>query len=197
GWWWTDEDHEEFARWADREALGFFTALAHHLPYGETSYKKRPVPAGCRERAFINIGYGETRGIDVYGHYGPTIGPSRLEKTVAFLVQQQADGFLAYSEGLCDDVNKVLVAGLGAKSYETSDELLRAYAARYLGGVEAAWSAWLSRMGRVDTVDPVEARSRFDEITTSSRPSWRLRALAEKLNMRESDAAVRSETTWN
>jgi len=116
---------------------------------------------------------------------------------VAFLAQQQADGFLAYSEGLCDDINKVLVAGLGAGNYETSDELLRAYAARYLGGDEAAWSAWLSRMGRVDTVDPVEARSRFDEITTSSRPSWRLRALAEKLNMLESDAAVRSETTWN
>jgi len=199
GWWWTDKDHEEFTRWANREAPGFFAALAHHLPYGdgETSYKKRPVPDGCKERAFVHIGYGETRGIDVYGHYGPGIAPARLERTMAFLAEQQADGFQAYSEGLCDDINKAIVAGIGSGRYGTSQDVLRAYAARYLHGDESAWSGWLSRMGQIDAVDPVVARRQFDELRTSSRPSWRLRALAEKLNMREADALVRSEATWN
>jgi hypothetical protein len=170
--------------------------MAHYLPYGETSYKLRPVPEGCKPRAFVHIGYGETRGIDVYGHFGPAIAPGRLEETVSFLAREGADGFLAYSEDVCDDVNKAIVAGLSAGTYETAEDILQAYAARYLGGDPAAWSAWLRAMGGVETVDPVAARRPFDRLAASARPSWRLDALAYKLEMREADAAVRAETTW-
>jgi hypothetical protein len=197
GWWWTDEDHRAFTRWANQEAPGLFGAMAHYLPYGETSFKRRPVPEGCATRAFVHIGYGETRGIDVYGHYGPAIAPGRLEETVAWLAQEGADGFLAYSEDVCDDVNKAIVAGLGSGKYETSEAVLQAYAARCLGGDPAAWSAWLRQMGRVEAVDPARARRQFDRLAATARPSWRLDALACKLEMREADAAVRAETAWN
>ena len=196
-WWWTDEDHQEFARWADREAPGFFDALAHHLPYDANSYRKRPVPAGCKERAFVHIGYGEIRGNDVYGHYGPTVAPGRLERTVAFLAREQADGFLAYSEGVYDDANKAIVAGLGSGQFKTAESVLRAYAARYLGGDTDAWSAWLGQMGRIDAVEPAKARRQFDALASVSKPSWRLRALAEKLAMREADAAVNAAAEWD
>jgi len=49
----------------------------------------------------------------------------------------------------------------------------------------------------VETVDPVQARRQFERLAASSNPSWRLEALACKLEMREADAAVRAETTWN
>lgn len=197
GWWWTDSDHEAFTKWADAEESGFFTALAHHILYGESEYKVRPVPASCRERAFINIGYGEKSGSDVYGHYGPTIAPVRLEKTFRFLVARQADGFLAYSEGMCDEINKAILAGLGSGQYRNADEVLEAYAERHLGGDTKGWAAWLRNMGDVEAVDSERARSRFDRLAAASEKTWRLQALEEKLRMCEAESAVRAGEAWD
>jgi hypothetical protein len=197
GWWWSDDDHRDFTAWADREAPGFFTALAYHLPYGVTAYQKRPIPAGCKARAFVHIGYGETRGIDVYGHYGPAVAPRRLEQTAAFLDQEEADGFLAYSEGDCDDINKAIIAGLTSAQYGSADTVLRAYTARHFGGDEGAWSTWLSSMGDVQKVDPARTRKEFDQLAATAKPGWRLAALGEKLTMIEADAAVRAQPEWN
>ena len=140
GWWWSDADHRDFTAWADREAPGAFHAMIHHLPYGETAYAARPVPRGCRERAFVHIGYGTQAGDgDCYGHYGPVIAPGRVAQTVRNLVAQKAEGFMAYSEGAFDDLNKAVLGGLASGRFSTADEVLAAYAKKHLGGDAAGW----------------------------------------------------------
>ena len=197
GWWWTDEDHEAFGAWADREAPGRFTALANHILYGETSYKVRRLPRGCSERAFTHIGYGEKGGIDVYGHYGPTVAPRRLQATVEFLVQRGASGFLAYSEGTFDEDNKVILAGLASGQYPSAAAVLEAYAERYFGGAARGWAEWLAAMGDVEAMDPAKARREFDLLARGSRSSERLQAWEEKLRLREADVRVQQAAQWD
>ncbi len=196
GWWWTDEDHQAFSDWADREAPGRFPALANHILYGQTRYEPRRLPAGCTERAFTHIGYGEKGGIDVYGHYGPTVAPRRLQATVEYLVERGATGFLAYSEGVFDEANKAILAGLASGRFSSATAVLEAYAARHFGGDAAGWAEWLTAMGDVEALDPAAARRAFDCLARQSRPSERLQAWAEKLAMREADAAVAAEAFW-
>lgn len=196
GWWWTDEDHEQFTAWADDEARGFFRALAYHLPYGRTNYDLRPVPAGARERAFVHASYGEREAKDSYGHFGPTVAPDRLEKTVAFLRQRRAEGFLAYTEGDCDEINKAILGGLASGQFDTGRAALQAYAERYFGNDPAGWAELLGAMGDYFTLDTPACRARWDKLARDARPSWRLDAVAERLAMAEADAAASSGTDW-
>lgn len=197
GWWWTDDDHQAFADWADREAPGRFKALANHILYGETRYQIRRLPRGCSERAFTHIGYGEKGGIDVYGHYGPTVAPQRLQATCAFLVERGASGFLAYSEGTFDEANKAIMGGLASGQYASAMAVLEAYAERYLGGDAPGWAEWLAAMGDVDSVEPVRARHDFDRLVRDARPSERLRMWEGKLLLCEADARVRQRSAWD
>lgn len=199
GWWWSDADHRDFTAWADREAPGAFHAMIHHLPYGETAYAARPVPCGCRERAFVHIGYGTQAGDgDCYGHYGPVIAPGRVAQTVRNLFAQKAEGFMAYSEGAFDDLNKALLGGLASGQFLTADEVLAAYARKHLGGDAAGWAAWLAEMGTFAVIDVVRARQGFDRLRRQeARLSWRLEQLECRLIMAEADAAVRGRTAWD
>ena len=195
-WWWTDEDHENFSDWADREAPGFFSAVSNHILYGEAQYKVRRLPAGAGERSFTHIGYGEKPGLDVYGHYGPTIAPHRLEETYRFLCKRDASGFLAYSEGAFDDVNKAIMGGLASGQFETAHDVLEAYAGRYLGGDAQGWATWLTDMGDVESLDPSRSRKQFDMLARGAKSSERLDMFAEKLAMCEADHTTRNATEW-
>jgi hypothetical protein len=196
GWWWTDEDHEDFSAWADREARGRFRGFTNHILYGETAYKVRRLPQGMAERAFVHIGYGNLPGTDVYGHYGSTVAAERLEKTYRYLLARGADGFLAYSEGAFDEINKAIMGGLSSGQFETANDALRAYADRHLGGSSAGWAAWLTKLGDIEHLDARAARTEFESLRAEARPSERLLALDLKLQMREADEAVRAETEW-
>ena len=196
-WWWSDDDHDAFCAWADREAPGRFEAVANHILYGESQYKLRPLPQGSTERAFTHIGYGDKGAIDVYGHYGPTVAPTRLQATYEFLVARGASGFLAYSEGVFDEANKAIMAGLASGQFDTASDVLKAYADRYLGGDTDGWAQWLTAMGEVETVSPREARNEFDRLAVAARPSERLAMWEGKLQMREADVAVRSRSVWD
>ena len=196
GWWWTDDDHRDFAAWADREAPGRFRGFANHILYGESRYAPRPLPKGMAERAFVHIGYGDVAGIDVYGHYGPPVAARRLETTYRHLVERGADGFLAYSEGAFDEINKAVMGGLASGQFPSAAAVLRAYAERHLGGDAAGWAAWLAELGEPEKLATASARARFEQLRAGSRPSERLAALDLKLQMREADEAVRSESEW-
>jgi len=196
-WWWTDEDHRAFSAWADREAPGEFASVAFHLPYGRDAYDLRPIPKGSSERAFVHISYGEASGQDAYGHYGPPIAPRRLERTVAFLRSRRAAGYLAYSEGVYDEINKAVLAGLSSGRFASADDVLRAYAERHLGGDAAGWAEFMAALGDFFTIDIAKARRLYDRLASSARPSWRLAQLAERLNLAEADAAVRARTEWD
>ena len=199
GWWWTDEDHRDFTAWADREAPGLFKSLAFHLPYNEAAYKVRPIPAGCRERAFVHIAYGETNHPidDAYGHYGPVIAPDRLEKTCAFLAERTAAGFMAYSEGVYDEINKALLAGITSGQFPTADKVLQTYAQRHFGTETDGWAEWLRMMGNPANLNLARARNLFKHLKVNARESWRLEQLELRLIMLEADRAVRSQSEWN
>ena len=196
GWWWSDKDHENFTRWADSEAPGFFEALAFHLPYGVTDYELRPLPKHCAEKAFVHIAYGEKSNRDAYCHYGANIAPLRLEKTVEYLASRGAAGYLAYSEGDHDDINKAILAGLSSGQYATADEVLHAYAERYFGGNPDGWSKLLHLMGNFETINVVTCRALLDKLSPGAGNSWRLQQIVERLNLAEAHQTVRAETDW-
>jgi len=199
GWWWSDQDHSDFTAWADREAPGVFKSMAFHQPYGKTDYTVRPVPQGCQERAFVHISYGHfvQPYDDSYGHYGPVMAPDRLEKTCQYLFKRTALGFMAYSEGAYEDINKALVAGLTSGQYTTADEVLSAYADRYLGGDTKTWVEYIRLMSDAGKIDVKKARALFDRLKSAAHPGWRFDQLRERLNLFEADATVRSRIEWD
>ncbi len=196
GWWWTDEDHEQFTRWADARVPGFFDSLAYHLPYGKTEYEARPIPRGCSEKAFVHIAYGERSSRDSYSHYGANIAPVRLWKTVEALVARGAAGFLAYSEGDHDDINKAILGGLSSGRFRTTREILEAYAERYFGTDSEGWSDLLHRLGDFETIDAPDCRERFDRLAAGARDTWRLRQVEGRLKLAEAHQAVLAESEW-
>lgn len=196
GWWWTDEDHKEFTKWADAEAPGYFKAMAFHLPYGVTDYLVRPIPGNCAEKAFVHIAYGEKSNRDAYCHFGANIAPVRLEKTVSYLVSRGAAGFLAYSEGDHDDINKTLLAGLSSGQYSSADEVLKAYARRYFGTSPEGWCDLLRLMGDFETIEPVKCKKLLDKLSAGVVNTWRFQQVAERLKMAGAHQAVLAESDW-
>ena len=137
GWWWAEEEHRQFAEWVDREAPGWAKSIALHIPYGKTDVSDVVLPAGCERRAFVHIGYGEEASPkDTYGHLGPVVAASRIEKTVKDLSERGCTGVMAYSEGVFDDINKAILAGLSTGILDSSTQALRTYAERYLDASE-------------------------------------------------------------
>ena len=202
GWWWTPEEHTLFSEWADREAAGLFSGLAGYVPYGETGPDAAlPRPAGCAHEAFVHIGYADkAQPKDVYGHWGPVVAAGRIEATVANLRRQRATGFMAYSEGVFDDVNKVLLAGLSSGAFGSAEDVLREYAARYFGGRESdasAWARWLRAWGEPFSNDVDAARREFDRLAPKARPGWRFDQFEQKLRMFEAHRDVLARSDWD
>jgi len=196
GWWWTDDDHRDFTKWADAEAPGFFNAMAFHLPYGVTDYALRPIPQNCAEKAFVHIAYGEKSNRDSYSHFGANIAPVRLEKTVKYLFSRGAAGFLAYSEGDHDDINKAILGGLSSGQYATADEALKAYAKRHFGGSPAGWSELLHLMGDFETMETAKCRKLFKKLALGASVTWRFQQVEERLKMAEAQQAALAEKDW-
>lgn len=202
GWWWEAEEHRLFAEWADREMPGAVRRMYLHIPYGKTSVADVPLPKGCERSAFVHIGYGDLASPrDSYFHLGPVAAPSRLEETVKNLASQGCTGVMAYSEGLFDDVNKAILAGLGCGKYKTAEEVLRAYAARYLGADEKVamdWSKWLTAWGRPFEVDPQAAAAALGQL---SRPEdirhWRYQQWVLRCELFRLHRAIGIGDTWD
>jgi hypothetical protein len=132
--------------------------MSLYIPYSSTTVADMRLPNGCQRWAFVHIGYADQASPrDVYGHFGPVVAPVRLAQTVSHLADSHVTGVMAYSEGMFDDVNKALLAGLGSGQFRTADEVLRAYARRYFHADEqqaGQWAQWLAAWGRPFDVDP-------------------------------------------
>lgn len=202
GWWWSDEEHRLFAEWADREAPGWVKSIALHIPYGKLDVSDVPLPQGCERRAFVHIGYADAASPrDIYGHLGPVVAATRLEKTVAALEAHGCTGVMAYSEGVFDDVNKALLAGLTSGKCHSADGVLEAYARRYFGaeGDQAQqWTAWLKAWGRPFDVDAEEAARTLEQLRKNADPeSWRLRQWELKNELLRLHALIMKESEWS
>ncbi|MCL4693598.1 MAG: hypothetical protein KJ060_13950 [Candidatus Hydrogenedentes bacterium] len=201
GWWWSEEEHRLFADWADAEAPGWVRSMALHILYGEDHVSDVPLPQGCERQAFVHIGYAdEAQPKDVYAHLGPVIAADRLQRTIAALEAQGCTGWMAYSEGVYDDVNKALLAGLSTKAFADPNGVLRAYAARYLDareGMPDAWAAWLYPWGRPYVVDTETAAAAYKNVGPAlPSQNWRLEQWRLKLELMKLNTAIVAETEW-
>jgi len=202
GWWWQPEEHQLFATWCEEHAPGWVGQMYLHIPYGQTDVASVPLPQGCARSAFVHIGYADQASPrDVYGHLGPVIAPARLEKTVRDLAGHGCQGVMAYSEGVFDDVNKAILAGLASGRYSSTDELLRAYAVRYLGASEdnaAEWVAWLKLWGRPFEVDVAAAEKTLEQLLPADwERNWRVVQWRYKCELLKYHHEVMREKEWN
>ncbi|MCA9442550.1 MAG: hypothetical protein KC964_17235 [Candidatus Omnitrophica bacterium] len=201
GWWWTPEEHQQFAEWADREAPGWAKAMALHIPYGKTGVADVPLPKGCERHAFVHIGYGDVSSDrDIYGHLGPVCAAARIAETVKNLRSEGVTGWMAYSEGVFDDVNKALLAGLSSGVYNSAREILETYAERYFHADtenRSEWASWLTVFGRPFDVDLAQSRKVFSVLTEGiDSKNWRLKQWALKLKMLELNSKIEASEGW-
>ncbi|MCR4413448.1 MAG: hypothetical protein NUV77_13590 [Thermoguttaceae bacterium] len=203
GWWWTEEEHRQLAEWVDRESPGWIQSLFLHIPYGKTGVANVPLPKGCRRQAFVHIGYADLASPrDIYGHLGPVIAAERLPRTLADLAGANVTGLMAYSEGVFDDVNKALLAGLGSGKFRAADEVLSTYAQRYFGAdvqTARAWAAWLKTWGRPFDVAPADSARQLADLLKKTGPPqdhWRRRQWELKLELFRLHAAIAQGKEW-
>ncbi|WP_347244338.1 hypothetical protein [Thermogutta sp.] len=202
GWWWQPEEHQLFATWCDEHYPGWVSQMYLHIPYGQTDVASLPLPQGCARSAFVHIGYADQAAPrDVYGHLGPVIAPTRLEKTVHDLARHGCHGVMAYSEGVFDDVNKAILAGLASGRYSSTDEVLRAYAVRCLCATDAntaEWVAWLKLWGRPFEVDAAAAEKDLEKMLPVDRPgNWRVVQWRYKCKLMKDHQEVMRENEWS
>ncbi|NUP98747.1 MAG: hypothetical protein HUU35_02705 [Armatimonadetes bacterium] len=200
GWWWKPEEHQQFAAYADRALPGEVRSIALHIPYGERQPPVVNMPAGSAVRAFIHNGYADAaEPRDVYGKWGPVAAPRRLPETLANLAERGADGFMAYSEGIYEDVNRAILGALSSGQASDVASVLGEYARRYFGASEAGsseWAAWLQAWGEPWQADLVAQRALFDRLAATAPPSWRLEQWACKLRLFELHQQIGEGTTW-
>ena len=168
GWWWEPEEHRQLAEWVDAEYPGWIKAMYLHIPYGKTNTAEVVLPKDCAKGAFVHIGYADKASPrDLYGMFGPMIASERIPKTLRDLQAQGVTRLMAYSEGVCDDVNKAIYSGLASGQYASANDVLTAYAARYFGTDEETsrkWAAWLAAWGAPFSRDPVAAQAELDAL---------------------------------
>jgi hypothetical protein len=201
GWWWSAEEHQQLAAWADRQTPGRITSMYLHIPYGKTEVADVALPTDCQRGAFVHIGYADQASPrDVYGHFGPVIAAERLPATLQTLQKQGAAGVMAYSEGVFDDVNKAILAGLGSGKFASADDVMTAYVERYFGVPRESagpWVAWLKSWGRPFEVDLAASRAALATLPRGSRADeWRTRQWELKLDLFAQHARIMSESTW-
>ena len=203
GWWWSADDHKIFAEWADRKIKGWAKSIYLYIPYGTTNMVKAVIPQGWETRAFVHIGYGSGRDgkiDDAYGHVGPVIASKRLSQTLTNLKVRQASGFLAYSEGVYEDVNIALLGGLSSGKYENADKILQTYAKKYFGaGVKKSkeWAEWLKIWEYPDEVDAEGAAVELNKLTKVSKFNpWRQRQWELKVELFKLNAAICIGKEW-
>ncbi|OGV62280.1 MAG: hypothetical protein A2283_17655 [Lentisphaerae bacterium RIFOXYA12_FULL_48_11] len=193
-WWWVPEEHQLINEWAVKEAPGWLKAMTLHIEYGQTGFKDVAVPDGCRKLAFVHIGYSdESAANDIYAKWGPVVATRRMTKTLAGIAAQGADGFQAYSEGIFDDVNKALLAGLGSGRFRDAQDVLQGYACRYfnVSGEQASlWARWMSAWGDRRTPKLPEAQKEFDVMAAPVTSTWRLEHWRSKLILESLDRQI-------
>ena len=193
-WWWTPEEHALINEWAAKDAPGWLKAMTLHIEYGQTKFKDVVVPAGCSKLAFIHDGYGDNKDVrDIYAKWGPVIAPARLPATLTGIAAQGADGFQVYSEGVFDDCNKALLAGLASGKFQEPAPVLQDYAQRYFGAApdEAVrWAQWMMPWGDRTKVDLGTAREQWNELSRGAKPSWRLEHWRSKLELESLDRRI-------
>ncbi|MBU4200674.1 MAG: hypothetical protein KKG09_07005 [Verrucomicrobia bacterium] len=203
GWWWSPEDHNLFADWADKNIPGTIKGIALWIKYNDDKPANVPqarLPRGCKQDYFFHIGFSDDRSAnDTYGRWGPMVAPNRIPRTLETLNNIRGEGFSAYSEGISDDVNKALLAGLSSGKFSTAQEVLEAYAERYFnakGKFKREWANWIYQWAEPRTVNLKKARLVFDRLASKAPDTWRLDHFASKMRLFELNKQLDRKGAW-
>ncbi len=193
-WWWTPEEHTIINDWAAKDAPGWLKGITLHLEYEQTRFKNVDVPKGCKKIAFVHNGYADTRKFnDIYAKWGATVAPKRIPQTLNDIAVQGADGFQAYSEGIFEDANKAMLAGISSGKFPDAKAVLSHYAGRYYaatGESATRWADWIAAWGVRKNVKLPAAAEEFEKLSQGVQPTWRLEHWRSKLNLERLDRAI-------
>ena len=128
-WTFHDDDWAGLYKW-----LETYDGVDYILADSHTDFPKypleHPVPRNIPVITFPEI---SMWGRDYWGAYGATMMPRRFERLFR-QAERISGGFVSYSEGRYEDVNKEVVVGLYINPSASPDDLLRSYASFYLAG---------------------------------------------------------------
>lgn len=130
-WVYVDEDWPGFCKWLETCGIADYVLADSHTDFPEYPLK-HPMPRGIPLITFPEI---SMWGRSVWGGYGATMMPKRFTRLFR---QSEAvsGGFMSYSEGLYEDVNKEVVAGLYVNPAAKTDDILRSYASFWFAGAD-------------------------------------------------------------
>lgn len=173
-WVFHDDDWAGLYKWLEtHEGVDYILADSH------TDFPKypleHPVPKGIPLITFPEI---SMWGRSSWGGYGATALPRRFTRLFR-QVERIADGFMSYSEGLYEDINKVVVNGLYVNPSTDTADILRAYAAYELPGTDPGDFVRLCDLFEANHEFPGHrARPNFKDIPEDSPElaAYRLRA---------------------
>ena len=130
-WVFHDDDWEGLYRWLENHRDIRYILADSHGDFPKYPLE-HPVPNGVKVITFPEI---SMWGRAPWGAYGAIAMPRRFERLFR-QAERISGGFMCYSEGLYEDINKEVVNGLYVNPSAKVDDLLRAYASFYLPGTD-------------------------------------------------------------
>lgn len=132
-WYFDDADWEAFYKYLETQDWIDYLEIDAHGDFPRYPLEHR-IPKGIPVITFPEI---SMWGRFPWGGYGATALPGRFERLYR-QVEEIAGGFRLYSEGIFEDLNKVVIAGLYADPSRHADDILEEYANYELPGADVS-----------------------------------------------------------
>ena len=130
-WTFHDDDWAGLYRWLETHDIADYLLVDTHTDFPKYPLE-HPVPKNIPIVTFPEI---SMWGRDFWGSYGAIAMPKRFFR-LFHQANRVSNGFVSYSEGRYEDINKEVVCGLYINPDASVDDLLRSYAAFYLPGTD-------------------------------------------------------------
>ncbi len=130
-WTFHDDDWEGLYKWLETHDIADYLLVDSHGDFPKYPLE-HPVPKNIPIITFPEI---SMWGRDYWGAYGATAMPKRFFR-LFHQANRVSSGFVSYSEGRYEDINKEVVVGLYINPAATVEELLLSYASFYFPGTD-------------------------------------------------------------
>lgn len=130
-WTFHDDDWAGLYKWLETHDIADYLLVDSHGDFPKYPLE-HPVPKNIPIVTFPEI---SMWGRDYWGAYGAIAMPKRFFR-LFHQAERISSGFVSYSEGRYEDINKEFVAGLYVNPSATIEELLRTYASFYFPGTD-------------------------------------------------------------
>ncbi len=131
-WVYADEDWPGLYSWLERRGGVDYILVDSHTDFPRYPLE-HPVPRNIPVLTFPEI---SMWGRAVWGGYGATMMPRRFSRLFR-QAEPVSGGFMCYSEGLYEDVNKEVVVGLYVNPETDTGDILRSYASYWFAGADS------------------------------------------------------------